>query len=611
MASAVSPSIDSPPISVEQSGLTTSHGFALYGELKYPPDFKHFDYTNPNAPKGGEITLMGFGTFDTLNPYTLKGISPWGSPGFFMYGIGELNESLLAGSSAYLKSGDEPFSAYGLIAKHLTYPADFSWVEFELNSKAQFHDGHPIDADDVIYSYHILISEGHPIYRQSLEDIADVQKVNSQRVRFNFKARNKPSAILRAGEMPILPEHFWSGREFKDSLTTPPLLSGPYRISEAKLGNRVTFQRVPNHWGKDHPVYKGRFNFDTVHFDFYRDQTIAFEAFKSDEFDVFYDYTAKNWATAYTFPALKQGKVVKAEIPHDIPSPTQAIVFNTRRAPFDDIRVREAFSLMFDFEWTNTNLFHDAYRRTRSFYPNSPFSANKVISPKVKALLISLGLDEQSPILNQPLHHHETNGNGNIRPQQRQALALLKDAGWTFLDGKLLNAEMQPLSFELLIRQKGLERVMLPYLKNLERLGIEGSLRLVDSSQYKVRLDQFDFDLTTHIWSQSPAPGHEQKNYFHSTLKSVQGSQNYAGIANPIIDRLTERITQVKDYDELIVTMKALDRMLLSEHYVIPNWHIDYHRVAYWNKFGLPQQQAEFVLGFENWWYRSPIDDHK
>ena len=584
-----------------------SHGFALHGDLKYPKGFPHFDFVNALAPKGGTLKLMGFGTYDSLNPYTLKGTSPFNTPGQFMYGFSELNETLLAGTGSYSPSGDEPQSAYGLLAQSLRYPKDYRWVEFSIRPDAAFHDGHPVDAHDVVYSYNTLLKDGHPRFQQSLLNVSTVVAASAKTVRVTFKQAGQGASILRFGEMPILPQHYWQDKEFASSSQIPPLLSGPYRIEKFDIGNSIRLERVPNFWGASLNLYQGRYNFDNVDIQYYRDQTIAFEAFKAGEFDLYYDYTAKNWAKGYDFPALRDGRVLKRTIEHEIPSGTQGFFFNTRRALFNDPKVREAISLMFDFEWTNANLFNDAYKRNHTYYPNSDFSAGASISEAESALLEPHRKHLPAALFDGPFVASTTKGNGNLRPQIRRALALLDEAGWSMSQQRLVNTDTnKPFEFEILLRQAGLQRIILPFTKNLEKIGIKATVRLVDSTQYKVRIDNFDFDMMTYVLSQGKAPSFEQRDYFHSATANQIGSQNYASVNLPVVDTLLESVLAATSRDELRSAMKALDRVLLWHHYIIPNWHVGHHRLAQWDKFEYPSSQPKYTLGVENWWAPKP-----
>ena len=576
---------------------------ALYGTPKYQGNFDHFDYLNPEAPKGGSITLPASGSFDTLNPYTLKGISPSESPGVGMYGISEANEPLMTGTGSYLPSGDEPQTAYCLICESLEYPPDYKWVTFQIREKAKFHNGDPITSDDVVFSFNTLKSDlAYPYYRNKYRDVEKVEKLTDKRVRFIFKVKGNRSLILRAGELPVMSSKFWSTREFGNTQAEPQPLSGPYKISKFKFGQFVEFERVPDHWGKHLPQYQGSFNFNKVRFVFFRERTVAFEAFKSGEIDVFFEYMAKNWATAYQFPALEKGDVIKEEIPHSIPSGTQAFFLNMRKAQFNDIRVRKALTLLFDYEWTNKQIFHDAYVRNQTYYPNSEAGAKGPPTPEEIALLHPWKSKVPQELYDKAFQLPVTSGNGDIRKQLREALALFKDAGWFIKNGKLIDSKGNPFTFEILIEQRSFERVLMPYVKNLQRAGITVQVRLVDHAQYKARLQAFDFDVITYVLPQSLSPGQEQRLYFHSSQADTPGSKNFSGIKNTVVDHLVEKIGSAHSRTELINNTRSLDRVLLWNYYTIPHWHLNYHRIAYWNKFARPTPGPSLTPGFPGWW---------
>ncbi|OZG74069.1 ABC transporter substrate-binding protein [Hahella sp. CCB-MM4] len=583
--------------------VATSHGFSLWGDLKYPADFQHLEYVNPNAPKGGSIKLLGFGTFDSLNPYTLKGTSPFNTPGFYLYGINELNETLLTGSGERSPSGDEIETAYGLIAESVSYPEDLSWAVFALRPEAQFHDKHPIEASDVVFSYNTLLAKGHPRFKQLLEGIESVEALESKKVKVRFKRPNSRKDLLRFGEMPILPEHYWKTKDFERTTLEPPLLSGPYKIASVEPGQNIVYQRVNDYWGKDLPINQGRYNFDKVTVEFYRDQTVAFEAFKAGNLDIFLEYSSKNWATGYDFPAVDEGKVVKVEIPHKIPAGVQGLFFNTRRPPLDNVDFRHALAVLFDFQWANKNLFYDAYTRTESYFPNSDYQARGVPDGKELKLLEPFRkiLPPELFSLNPPTF--DTDGSGNIRPQLKQAFQLFKQAGFELKNGRMVDtSSSQPVELEIIYIQKGLERVFLPYVQNLKKAGLEVSIRLLDSAQFKTRLDTYDFDITTFVLPQSFVPAQELKEYFHSSSAGMAGGRNYAGISHPAIDSLVEKAIQAGSQNELTVTLRALDRVLLWQHYIVPNWHLGSFRAAYWKPLQKPGNQPNYTLGFENWW---------
>ncbi|WP_460160623.1 extracellular solute-binding protein [Pseudomonas sp. S2_B10] len=588
--------------------ITESHGYAQFGTLKYPARFTHFDWVNPQAPKGGTLRVMAFGTFDTVNPYTFKGTSPVTTANFLQYGINELNEPLMVGTGQYSPSGDEPASSYGLIAQSVEYSEDRSWVVFNLRPEARFHDGAPITAYDVAFSYRLLLKDGHPLYRTALQEVLRVDILNKQRIRFVFKRSGNPLLILRLGELPVLPQHYWKDRDFKATTFEPPLGSGPYRITTVTPGRQLMFERVKDYWGKDLPVNRGKYNFDRMEVEFYRDSDVAFEAFKAGEFDIYIEHQAKNWVNGYNFPAVRRGEVIKAQIPHQIPTQTQGLFMNSRRATFADVKTREALGLMFDFEWTNRALFSDAYKRTSSYYPNSEFTASGL--PVGHEWLMLKPYKEQLParLFTEPFTLPKTDGRGIPRETMRKALALLAEAGWKLHGQRLQDKDGQPLRFELLLVNPSLERLYQPYIENLNSIGIDARLRTVDRAQYKQRLDQFDFDMISMTLGQTLSPGLEQWQYFHSSQVNVKGSKNYAGIANPVVDHLLEQLLAARTRDEQVAAGKALDRVLLWQHYSIPNWYLNYHRLAYRNRLAFVTTPP-YTLGLSAWWLKSSEKD--
>ncbi|KIQ04868.1 MULTISPECIES: extracellular solute-binding protein [Pseudomonas] len=584
--------------------LSESHGYAQFGALKYPASFTHFDWVNPEAPKGGTLRIMASGSFDTLNPYTFKGTSPVATANFLQYGVNELNEPLMVGTGMYDPSGDEPASSYGLIAQSVEYSEDRSWVVFNLRPEARFHDGKPITAYDVAFSYRLLLKEGHPQYRTNLQEVKRVDILNRHRVRFVLKRSNNPLLILRLGELPVLPQHYWKDRDFKATTFEPPLGSGPYRITRVNPGRSLSFERVEDWWGASLPVNRGKYNFDRVEVDFYRDSHVAFEAFKAGEFDLYIEQQAKNWANSYRFPAVTRGDVVRAEIPHQIPTQTQALFMNTRRGTFEDVRVREALGLMFDFEWTNRTLFNSSYTRAASYYPNSEFSAKG--KPEGAEWLLLSPFRAQLPpkLFTEPFQMPVTDGRGIPRETLRHALGLLADAGWKPSGQRLLNDKGQALRFEILLVNPNLERILQPFTENLASIGIQANLRTVDRAQYKQRLDQFEFDMILLTLPQTLSPGLEQSLYFHSSQASVKGGKNYAGINDPVVDALLEKLLSARSRDEQVAATRALDRVMLWQYYTIPNWYIDYHRLAYRNRFAFVTTPP-YTLGLRTWWLKT------
>ncbi|MNQ49105.1 Oligopeptide-binding protein AppA precursor [compost metagenome] len=585
------------------ASLIESHGYAQFGALKYPANFEHFDWVNPDAPKGGTLRVMAFGTFDTLNPYTFKGTSPVATPNFMQYGVTELNEPLMAGTGQYDPSGDEPASSYGLIAASVEYGEDRSWVVFNLRPQARFHDGKAITAYDVAFSYRTLVKSGHPQYRTSLQEVKRVDILGRHRIRFVLKRAGNPLLILRLGELPVLPQHYWKGRDFKATSFEPPLGSGPYRITQVRPGRGLVFERVKDWWGEKLPVNRGKYNFDRVEVEFYRDSNVAFEAFKAGEFDFYIEHQAKNWANGYRFPAIARGDVIRAEIPHQIPTQTQALFMNSRRAVFQERKVREAMGLMFDFEWTNRTLFNNAYMRAASYYPNSEFSAEGKPEGHEWLLLSPHRKELPEALFTRPYQVPTTEGRGIPRETLRRALGLLAEAGWKLSGQRLLNDRGQPLRFEILLVNPNLERILQPYRENLASIGIDASLRTVDRAQYKQRLDHFDYDMILMTLPQTLSPGLEQSLYFHSSQVGVKGSKNYAGVANPVADDMIEKLLGAQSRDEQLAAARALDRTLLWEHYSIPNWYINYHRLAYRNRFAFVTTPP-YTLGLRAWWLK-------
>ncbi|MFK3941661.1 extracellular solute-binding protein [Pseudomonas monteilii] len=585
------------------AAVSESHGYAQFGTLKYPASFTHFDWVNPRAPKGGTLRAMAFGTFDTLNPYTFKGSSPVTTPNFLQYGVNELNEPLMIGTGQYDPSGDEPTSSYGLIARLVEYSEDRSWVVFNLRPESRFHDGHPITSADVAFSYRTLLKDGHPTYRTNLQEVQRVDVLGPLRIRFVFKRAGNPLLILRLGEMPVLPKHYWQTRDFKATTFEPPLGSGPYRITEVVPGRRLVFERVKNYWGKDLAVNRGKYNFDRVEYEFYRDSTVAFEAFKAGEFDLYIEHQAKNWANGYRFTAVRRGEVIKAQIPHRIPTQTQGLFMNSRRAPLTDPRVRRALGLMLDFEWTNRTLFSDAYRRSTSYYPNSEFAATGLPTGQEWLLLAPYRGQLPDALFTQPYQVSTTQGRGIDRATMRKAIALFAEAGWTLKNQRLVDTKGRPLRLELLLVNPNLERIFQPYMENLASIGVQAHLRTVDRAQYKQRLDQFDFDMILMTLGQTLSPGLEQWQYFHSSQAAIKGSKNYAGVQDPIVDHLLETLLAASTRDEQVAAARALDRVLSWHDYMIPNWYLDTHRLAYRNRFAFVATPP-YTLGLNSWWLK-------
>ncbi len=565
-----------------------SHGLSLYGALKYPPDFKHFDYVNPDAPKGGTVKYEAIGTFDTLNPFTLKGQAA--------EGLGAIFDTLMTSAP------DEPVAAYGLIAESVAVAPDRKSVLYILRKEARFHDGTPITPADVIWTFDTLKAKGHPRYRLYYAEVTKAEKEGERGVRFTFRSNDNRELPQIVGEMPVLSKAYWSERDFEKTTLEPPLGSGAYKIESVDPGRSITYRRVADYWGKDLPVNVGRQNFDVIRFDYYRDQTIALEAFKAGEYDIRVENVAKNWAIGYDGPALEQGLLKKQEIPNKVPTGMQAFVFNTRKPLFADARVRQALGYLFDFEWANKNLFYGAYTRTKSYFSNSDLASSGLPEGDELAILKIFKGEIPDTVFTTPFEPPKTDASGNIRDNLRAALRLLTVAGWSVKDGRLENAGGQPFEFEFLLAQPEFERIVLPFAQNLERAGIKMNVRLVDPAQYENRVRNFDYDMIDTVWGESLSPGNEQRDYWTSASADEPGSFNYAGIKSKPVDALVDLVIHADNRASLLASTHALDRVLLSGYYVIPNWHLTYFRVARWDKFGQTKTFPPYALDLDSWW---------
>jgi microcin C transport system substrate-binding protein len=567
----------------------TTPGMSLFGDLKYPADFKHFDYVNPDAPKGGTMRLSAIGTYDTLNPYVIKGVPA--------VGIGQIFDTLTVSAE------DEPGSEYGLVAEKIELAPDKLSVLYTMRKEARFHDGTPMMPEDVIWTFEILRTKGHPSFRSYYGDVTKVEKEGERGVRFSFKSSENRELPQILGQMPVLSKAYWSGRDFEKTTLDPPLGSGPYKIESLDPGRSITYRRVADYWAADLPVNKGRFNVDSIRYDYYRDATIALEAFKAGQYDARLENSSKDWATGYDSPALREGLIKKEEIPNQLPSGMQGFAYNLRRPLFQDPRVREALAYGFDFEWSNKNLFYDAYTRTRSYFDNSELAASGV--PQRDELKILEKFRGQIPerVFTTEYDPPKYDGSGNIRDGLRAALKLLKEAGWTFKGEKLVNDETgQPFEFEILLDNPQFERIVLPFTKNLERMGIIAHLRTVDPAQYEKRMDTFDYDMAVVTFPESLSPGNEQREYWGSAAADDEGSRNLLGIKNKVIDELIEELVRAPDRPSLIAHTRALDRVLQYGYYLIPNYHIAKFRVALWDKFRRPAISPKYAVGMETWW---------
>jgi microcin C transport system substrate-binding protein len=571
-----------------------SHGLALHGTPALPAGFPHWPWVNPDAPKGGEMVRWALGSFDSFNPFVLRG-----TPGA---GLNALQNGILW-ESLTERSTDEANTAYCHLAAVVEVAADHTWVAFELRTEARWHDGKPVLAEDVTWTFATLMEKGRPLYRAYWGDVAEVKAESARRVLFRFKNGDNHELPSVLGELPVLPKHWWEGRDFGRPTLDLPLGSGPYRLEKFEPGRSITWRRVPDYWGANLGTRKGTQNFDSIRYEYFRDNTVALEAFKAGQVDLRQENIAKEWATGYDFPAVRQGLVKKAELPHQNPMGMQSFTMNLRRPLFADARVRQALGLVFDFEWLNANLFYGSYRRTESFFQNSELASSGLPQGRELAILERYRGRVPEQVFTTPYKEPVTDGSGNNRDNLRRALALLKEAGWEVKERKLVNAQGQQFSFEILLGEPSMERLALPYVQWLQRIGVEARVRTVDPAQYQVRSDAYDYDMTVDVIGQSLSPGNEQREFFSCAKAAEPGGRNTAGICDPVIDELIELVIAAPDREELIQRTRALDRVLLWHHYVIPMYHLAAYRLAWWAKFGRPPRNPKHGLGVEGWWW--------
>lgn len=566
------------------------HGIAMHGEPALPPDFAHLPYADPNAPRGGRLTLAAIGTFDNLHPYILKGTDAAGSG--------------LPFESLTIQNLDEAFSEYGLLAETIEMPADRSWVAFTLRREARWHDGRPIRVEDVIFTLDALKTKGEPFYRAYYANVVKAVAEGERRVRFVFDGTTNRELPLIVGQMPVLPKHYWEGRDFERTTLEPPLGSGPYRVKTVDPGRSITLERVKDYWGDNVPVQRGRHNFDELRYIYFRDPNVALEALKAGEFDLRIENSSRFWATGYTGRAVEAGLLRREAIPREGGGGMQGFVYNLRRPVFRNRGLREALAYAFDFEWTRKNLFYDNYFRTESYFPNSELGAREPISPAERALLEPFAADLPREVFERVYEAPRTDGSGNIRDNLRKAVELLRASGYEVRGGKLVEtASGQPVAFEILLDQGGLfERIVGPFVKNLERLGVEARVRVVDDAQYERRLEEFDFDMVVGLFPQSLSPGNEQRSFWGSKAAREPGSRNLIGLELPVVDRLVEAIIQAPDRAALVAATRALDRVLIWGHYVIPHWHNRETWIAAWDKLGRAPRQPRYGIDIFAWW---------
>jgi len=572
---------------------TPRHGISAFGDLKYPADFTHFDYVNPDAPKGGKISQIGtaaMDTFDSFNNYILKGDTA--------QGLELLFDSLM------VPAADEPGSLYGLVAKDVELADDKKSVTFTLRPEAKFSDGTPLTADDVCDSFRLLSTEGKENIRITIKDVSGCEVLDPHSVRYRFTGSRTRDLPLTVASLPIFSKGYYAKVDFTKTTLTPPLGSGPYKIASFKPGEYVAYGLREDYWGKDLAVNKGRYNFGEIRYEYFRERIAGFEALKSGVLDLREEFTSRDWATAYNFPALKDGRVLRVELPDETPSGAQGFFFNLRREKFQDIRVREALNLAFDFEWANKNLFFDSYKRTASFFENSPLKAEGKPTPEELALLEPLRDSLRPEVFGEAIVPVASDGSGQDRKLLRRATTLLDEAGWNN-DGTLRrNAKGETLDVEFLIESPVFERVLGPYVKNLRLLGVNASIRTVDDAQYLKRQEDYDFDMISTRFSTGLTPGDELRIYFGSDSASKPGTYNLSGVASPAIDALMDRMVEARSREELNTAGRALDRVLRAEQFWVPNWYKGTYWLAFWDKFGRPQIKPKYDRGIvDTWWY--------
>lgn len=565
------------------------HAISIHGEPKYGPDFKHLDYVNPSAPKGGEVVLSGFGTFDTLNPFILRGVAAAGA--------GSIYESLMT------RVGDDPESDYALVAESIEVPADRSWAIFTMRPEARWHDGKPMTPEDVTWTFDTLMTKGSPRYRSYYRDVAKAEVLDGGRVKFTFKVANNRELPGIISEMPILPKHYWQVRDFEKTTLEPPLGSGPFRIEAVEAGRSLRLRRVEDWWGAKLPINVGRYNFGTLRYEYYRDGAVAFEAFKAGAFDLRIENQTKDWATGYDIPQVKNGLIKREVFKTQNPARPQAFVFNTRRPLFQDRRVREALGYAFDFEWMNKTLWHELMGKVTTYWPNSELGSRGLPEGEEREILERYRGRIPDEVLTKPFTLPTTDGSGNLRDNVRAGLRLLGEAGWTIKNGKLTNQKGETFQFEIVSSQPGIDRLVLPYVKNLERFGITAHFRVIDTAQYSNRVDDYDYDMIVGGIQQSTNPGNEQREYWGSAAAGIRGGSNSAGIKDPVVDELIELVIAAPNRESLIQRTRALDRVLLWGFYMVPQLHTPGSFLAYWDKFGRPDKAPTHTLGFaDTWW---------
>lgn len=586
-----------------QAEIIKSPSIAMHGTTKYSDNFTHLDYTNPDAPKGGTLKNSAIGSFDSLNPFIMKG-SP--AAGMAFIGQSMIYDSLME------QSHDEPFSMYGLLAETIEYNTeDRSWVAFNLNPNAKWADGKPVTAEDVIWSFNTFLEKGTPFFKAYYGDVTKAEATSNTCVKFTFKDASNAELPLILSQMAILPKHFWiaEGMDFASTSLDAPLGSGPYAVEKVDAGRSITYKRRADYWAKDLPINKGKFNFETIEYDYYKDSNVALEAFFANEYDYRLENVAKLWETSYDAPAVKDGRIIKEEIKHKRPQGMQGFIYNIRKPIFQDARVRQALAYAFDFEWSNKQFAYGGYKRTDSFFENSELAATDgTPTGRVLEILETYRGKIPDDVFTARYTPPKTDGSGNLRKNLRTAMNLLDEAGYKLGDDGIRMHETtgERLKFEIMDSNPLFERWVLPFIANLKKIGVEANFRTLDPAQYQNRMNDFDYDMTIMSMGQSDSPGNEQRDYWSSVKADMAGSRNYIGIKNDVIDDIIEKLIQAPNRAELVALTQALDRILLSGHYVIPHWHIDYWRVAYWAKLGRPETLSNLTPAITDTWWVKP-----
>lgn len=574
-------------LSSQAQTIKESTAFAVIGEPKYAVNFNHYDYVNPAAPKGGNVTLSATGTFDNFNRFALRGVAA------------ARTESLY--DTLFVTSDDEPGSYYPLVAENVRYADDFSWAEIAINPRARFHDGTPVSARDVAFTFHKFMTEGVPQFRLVYKGTT-VKAIAPLTVRIELPEPNKEN-MLSLFSLPVMPESFWKNHKLSDPLSTPPLAGGPYRITDWRMGQYVIYSRVKDYWAATLPVNRGRWNFDTIRYDYYLDDNVAFEAFKAGAFDLRVENSAKNWATRYIGKNFAKGYIVKDEHKNESAQDTRWLAFNIQRPVFSDRRVREAITLAFDFEWMNKALFYGAYSRANSYFQNTEYAARDYPHADELVLLAPMKAELPPEVFTRVFEPPKSDGNGFDRDNLLKASNLLDDAGWVLKNRQRVNVQTgKPLSFELLIASGANDQWVLPFKKNLARLGVTMNIRQVDMAQLTNRKRSRDYDMMQTLWAAQPWPSSDLQISWASGY--IDSSYNAPGVKSPVIDALIAKIVAAQGVkNKLLPLGRALDRVLTWNYYMLPMWYMGEDRVARWDKFSLPAVRPVYTLGFDTWWY--------